>query len=41
MYKTSWKDQGIPVIDKASDYLKARQIKSNACWTEQISYGNY
>lgn len=32
-YKTSWKDEGIPVIDKASDYLKARQIKSNACWT--------
>lgn len=31
MDKTSWKDQGIPVIDKASDYLKARQIKSNAC----------
>lgn len=30
-YKTSWKDEGIPVIDKASDYLKARQIKSNAC----------
>lgn len=31
MYKTPWKDQEMPVADKASDYLKARQMRSNAC----------
>lgn len=41
MYKTSWKDQGIPVTDKGSDYIKARQNQSNISWIERISYGNY
>lgn len=41
MYKTSWKYQGIPVRDKASDYLEARQTQSNISWIERISYVNY
>lgn len=41
MYKTSWKDQGTPVRDKASNYLKARQTQFNISWKEWISYVNY